>query len=415
MTQTALAGEAGTALSGRRAWTMVWALAFGQLVSWGSLYYAFAVLVLPMEQELGWSKSELNGALSLGLLAAGLAALPVGAWIDRHGGRAVMTAGSLAAALLLLAWSQVVSIELFYLLYILMGVAMASVLYEPAFAVVTQHFGKDYRRAITALTLVGGFAGTVFVPLCQLIVELQGWREALLVLAACNLLYCAAVHFFLLPPGLPRAAQDVPPAASPEAGAARARGPLRRALATRAFWGLAVCFVAYNITFTTVTFHFFPLLAERAVDTATIVATFTIFGPMQVVGRIAIFALGRHMTARRAGAFVVLGLPASILILTLAPPHFAWLATFACIYGSANGIMTIVRGTVVPELIGSEGYGTINGALTMPALLAKSLAPLAAALIWQIAGGYDAVLWTIFAVSTLSALAFWFAASGRTG
>jgi MFS family permease len=146
-------------------WVMVWTLAVAQVISWGTLFYAFSLFVVPMQASLGWSRPLLNSALSLGLLSTGVVAFPVGSWIDRHGGRGVMTLGSLAGGLLLLAWASVETPWMFYLIWMLIGVSMAGVLYEPAFAVITAAFGPDARRGITALTLVGGFASTVFMPL----------------------------------------------------------------------------------------------------------------------------------------------------------------------------------------------------------------------------------------------------------
>ena len=93
----------------------------------------------------------------------------------------------------------------------------------------------------------------------------------------------------------------------------------------------------------------------------------------------------------------------------LMSPGLPLLVAFAVIYGSANGIFTIVRGTVVPELLSRDGYGAINGALAFPATIARALAPLAAAAIWTAAGGYDAVLWVGLATAGVSALGFWFA------
>ena len=159
----------------------------------GTLYYAFSLYVAPMQADLGWSATELNGALSLGLLTWGLAAFSVGAWIDKHGGRALMTCGSLIGALALALWSQVDSLIAFYAIYALMGVAMAMLLYDPAFAVVTAAFKADARKAITAITLAGGFASTIFMPLAHLLIELFGWRDSLLMLAGVNLALGAAI------------------------------------------------------------------------------------------------------------------------------------------------------------------------------------------------------------------------------
>src|SRR5437867_4477623 len=180
-------------------WVMVWTMAVAQVISWGTLFYAFSLFVVPMQESLGWSRPLLNGTLSLGLLSTGLVAFPVGAWIDRHGGRSVMTLGSLAGGLLLLAWARVDTPWAFYLIWVLIGITMAGVLYEPAFAVITAVFGPDARRGITALTLVGGFASTVFMPLTQLLIRAIGWRQTLLVLGGLNLAVCLPLHALWVP------------------------------------------------------------------------------------------------------------------------------------------------------------------------------------------------------------------------
>ncbi|MBM3557557.1 MAG: MFS transporter, partial [Alphaproteobacteria bacterium] len=108
-----------TSFSGQSAggWPLVGALAFGQLVSWGALRYAFTLFVAPMEAELGWSREALNGALSAGLVASALAAYPAGRWIDRFGGRGIMTTGTLLGALMLLAWSRVGDLAVFFAIW----------------------------------------------------------------------------------------------------------------------------------------------------------------------------------------------------------------------------------------------------------------------------------------------------------
>ena len=206
----------------RRGWILVWTLAAGQLISWGTLYYSFSLFVLPMETDLGWSKAELNGALSLGLLIAGAAALPAGAWIDRYGGRAIMSLGSVAAGLLLLAWSQVSDIWAFYLIWAALGVVHSATLYSPAFAVLTANLGPSFRRGITYLTIVGGLASTAFIPLTQILIEVFGWRNALIALAIGNLPICAVMHWLVLKGTTAQAVAQKP----------ADKEPLRRAMAT---------------------------------------------------------------------------------------------------------------------------------------------------------------------------------------
>src|SRR5215207_1469173 len=170
-------------------WALVGALGLTATVSYGILSYGFAVFVTPMGTELGWSKTEITGAFSLAQLVAGAIAIPIGRWVDRHGTRALMTAGSALAALLLVAWSGVQSLPAFYALWAAMGAVMAAVLYEPAFAVIATWFRRGRGRALTLLTFLGGFASVIFVPLATLLVAGQGWRTALLWLAT----ICAAL------------------------------------------------------------------------------------------------------------------------------------------------------------------------------------------------------------------------------
>jgi MFS family permease len=411
MTTLAFIGPADGAPISRAGWTLVWTLSVGQLISWGTLYYAFAVYALPMEQELGWSKAELNGALSLGLLVNGLFALPVGAWIDRHGGRWIMLAGSLAGGALLLLWSATTGLFAFYAVWAALGVVLSAVLYEPAFAVLTANLGPHYRRAITVMTLLGGLASTVFIPLTQLLIEWLGWRHSLVVLAAFNLIVCAGIHAVFLKgtrPGLAPMITPVPGAIQMPA----ARSPLGRALRTPSFWGMLIGFAGYGFAFSALTFHLIPLLAERGMETGTIVLLMALIGPMQVCGRLLLLAGGPRLTARMIGRVTVVMQPVAVLVLVLAPPTVPWVALFAALYGMSNGMLTIVRGTIVPEVLGSEGYATINGAIAFPVTILKAAAPVAAAALWAAGSGYDFVLWCLFVVYCVTTVALW-AATGR--
>ncbi len=383
----------------RDGWLLVFGVAAAQVVSWGSVYYSFSLFVVPMERELGWSRPELNAALSIGLLTAAVAAYPVGACIDRYGGRGVMTLGSTLAVVLLAAWSRTETLACLYALWIGLGIALAATLYEPAFAVMTRRFPDDYRTRITAVTLIGGFASTVFIPLTQLFIAMLGWRHALVALALCNLAVCMPVHALLLNDSRRGAAVGA-------SSSAENRLAVRRALRHPVFWGLAVCFTAYYAAFGAMTFHVIPLLVERGVPMSVIVGAIAVIGPAQVAGRIALFALHSRLSIAGAGVLAMIGFPLSVLVLIIFDASIAALFAFALIYGAANGIITIVRGTAVPEFMWREAYGAINGALTLPGNVAKALAPFGAAALWSAAGGYGVVLWVIFGSGAAAAAVF---------
>lgn len=168
---------------GRRyyGWVVVLTLSLTELTSWGVLYYGFAVIMPAMEAER--SRVTLTGGFSLALLLSGITAVPVGRWLDRHGPRLLMTVGSIAATLLLVAWSQVQSITGFYLVWAGMGFAFATVLYEPTFAAVATWFSRDRSKALVVLTFFAGLASLAFIPLTARLVAVWGWRTALLQLA----------------------------------------------------------------------------------------------------------------------------------------------------------------------------------------------------------------------------------------
>src|SRR5262245_17531962 len=98
-----------------------------------------------MRAELGWSNALLGGAFSLALVVAALFSIPVGRRIERHGPRGVMSAGSLAASAALFAWSTVAHPFAFLATAVLLGLAMAAVLYEAAFAAIVLGLGRGRR------------------------------------------------------------------------------------------------------------------------------------------------------------------------------------------------------------------------------------------------------------------------------
>ncbi|WP_274628092.1 MFS transporter [Arvimicrobium flavum] len=384
------------------------ALGAAQLCSWGTLFYGFPLIAEAMRAELGWSKATLYGAATLGMLLAGLAAYPVGAAIDRGHGRILMSGASVLAGLLLVAWSQVDGLVSFYAVLAVLGCMQAATLYEPAFAVVARRVGAaNARRGITALTLWGGFASTVFIPIIQFLIETQGWRGALLAMAAVNVIVCGGLNFLAIdqPRDVPvRAAEPGEPL--PVAGRAAVAAAMRRP----SFWGLMLAFVSYAFAFSSLTYHFFPLLLERGLDSTGAVAVLTVIGPAQVAGRFLIGAFAPDAPLRWLGSAIVVVFPFAVIGFALAPPDVLVIAAVAVFYGAANGMITIVRGMAVPEMVSRDGYGAINGSLVAPMNVMTALAPLGAALLWQASGGYGAVLGAIFAGSLTLCAGFWFAA-----
>jgi MFS family permease len=355
-----------------------------------------------MEAEFGWSRADISGAVTAGLLTAGLAAIPVGRFVDRHGSHGVMTVGAALAVLALLAWSVVPgSLALFYALWIGIGAVQAMAFSEPAYAALTAN-SRDPRRAVVYSTFLTGLTTTMFLPLTAFLVESIGWRSTLLAFAALQLVPAVTVAILL------RGARGS------LAGSGEASGrALRRAMRRRAFWGLALTFCAHAFTMIGLGFHMLPLLQEFGLPLASAVLVIALQGPCQVLARGVLFVFGRFADIRPIGMVAVALQPLALLLLALAPPSLPVLLLFMVLFGAGSGLMTILRVSGVAEILGREGFGEISGAITTAAVLPRTAAPLALALVWEWGGGYGPVPWMVFGITTLGALGFWMAALDR--
>jgi MFS family permease len=386
-------------------WWMVAALSVTEMVSWGILFYAFAVFLRPVEEALGASRAQVSGAFSLGLLLAGCAALPAGRWVDRHGARGLMTLGSCAAALLLFAWSRVESLAGLYAVQAGLGLAMAALLYEPAFAAVANWFFRFRGRALLIVTLMGGLASFVFLPVTERLVSTLGWREALRILALVMAGVTLPLHFFVLrrrpadlglrPDG--DAGEPRPGLAGHEASGV----PLGEALRSRPFRWLAAAMMLSVAATSTVAVHLLSYLAERGLPGALAASAAGAIGLMQLPGRV-LFAPASERAPQGWATAGVFLLQAAGLALLLAVPGMAGIVLFVVVFGMGQGMSTLVRASKVAEIFGLAAYGGISGALALCTTVARTLAPLGAALLHDSRGSYQPVFW-LLAIGALGA------------
>lgn len=374
------------------------ALAAGQLLCWAALYYTFSSLVLPMQRALGWSKPQMMGAFTAGLAVWGATTYAAGAAIDHGRGRAVMTLGAALAGVGFLVWSQVESLPWLYVAWLLLGAAMAMTLYEPAFNVLTKRFPLRYREGITTLTLVGGFASTLSFPAVAWLIRALEWRGALAAIGAVLLLGVAPLHAWALKGTL---TTDTP--AQPHDRADDAT--LHEALREPSFWLLTATFTLYSFSAAALWAHIMPAFAAKGLSEASALAVVVWFGPAQVAGRFAFLAFGRWVSIRALGLVVLAGLPLSLAIFALADGTLA-LLLFALLFGLANGLVTIVRGNLVPEYFGREHVGRISGAMSAIALLSRAAAPLLTAWLLLALPGYRELLLGLAGLGVVAVLAY---------
>lgn len=378
---------------------LILGLSLAQLITWGSVFYTFALLIGPIEQALGINRAQSSVAFSLALLAEGFCAYAIGRWIDRGHERLVMTLGSLLAGSCLLLHGFVTSLFGFYAVWTALGVAMSATLYTPVFAVVTRRYPSDFRRAIITMTFLGGLASTVFIPLTAWLISALGWRGALWSLASLQFLVCLPLHFWLL--------RDAP--RSVGSGTATKTPAALRGLMTGApFLLVGVFIVLFMAATAALPAHLVSLLRERGMAESWSIAVPASIGVLQVLGRLLLFFFESRFDLHQANRLIPALIPVGLVALLLAPllgtgsAALAMVLLFVVLYGAGNGMLTIVKGTAIAQYVSREHVASLNGALGIPLALARAAAPLVMGLLWRPDVGYRYGLWLLLVMCVVA-------------
>jgi len=386
----------------------VW-LSAAQLITWGSVFYTFSLLMGPVERELGLTRAEASLGFSLALLADGLMAYPIGRWIDQGHERRIMTWGSAWVGACLLAHSFVDSLGSFYLVWIGLGLGMSATLYAPVFAVVTRRFPNDFRRAIIIMTFLGGLASTVFIPLSSWLIQSMGWRNALWILALFQWLLCLPLHAWFLrgavqPTGNAALLKD-----SQNQSIAATNASVRAHLKSAPFWLLAGFMLMTAIVSSALPAHMVSLLEEAHLSPAWVIAIPASIGVIQVLGRLLLFLFEKHLDVHAANKWIPCLVPLGLVFLVtggLAP----WAALlFVGFYGLGNGLNTIVKGTAMAQYVSREHVGQLNGLLGLPLAMGRAVAPWALGLMWTPETGYTSGLRWLLVVGLIGVGCLWWA------
>ena len=374
-------------------------LSAAQLMSWGTLFYAFSLLLEHFERDLRLSRVDASLAFSLALLVEGVLAFWVGRLIDSGRGRAVMSAGSALGATAFFTLASAQNAWQLYAAWVVAGAAMAGCLYQPAFSILIRRYPEDYRRAIITLTFLGGLASTVFIPLVAWLIATLGWRHAVIVLGALHLGMGLPIHLYWLR-GEPRATAHHTTTASKKLIEFTRHFP---------FWGLAAFFVLFSGITTAMGAHLVSILRERQLPEAWVIAIPASIGALQVAGRLLLFFAEKHLDVHKANRWIPTLLPAALFVLALGLQS-PWVAIFyALLYGMANGMITIVKATAMATYVSRERAASLNGLLGTPTAIARALAPSAIAALWAVSGSYILGLSILCSLGVLATIAFWMA------
>lgn len=375
-------------------------LGLTQIIGYGTLYYSFSILAPDMARDFGWSVDWVFGLLSASLFVSGLVAPFAGRLMDRFGAGRVMTLGSLAAALSLVICAVAPHRGVFIAGLLLTELSSNLVQYGAAFALLVEIRPREAKRSITYLTLIAGFASTIFWPVTTVLHAHLSWQQVYLVFAALNLVLCLPLHAWLSLYG--RGGRRADESASGSAQVVT--GLLPAAYRQQGFALMLIGMGLLSFVNTALLFHMVPVLTGLGLGgTAVLVAT--LFGPAQVLSRFTNMIFGKNLGALQLAVLTAVFAPLGILVLTLTYPFVPGAMLFAIVFGFGSGLSSIVFGTLPLALFGSEGYGARQGQLTLVRLAASALSPFGLAVILERTGP-DMVLWSLIGLGLVALMFF---------
>lgn len=358
------------------------ALGITVTVGYGTVYYAYAILLPYMAKDLGLRLSHIFGILSLGIFVGGLV-LPVwGHIVDRFGGKWLMTFGALLSGLALIPLAYVNnSIELFFAIAIA-EIFGLSILYNVAFPSVTRlKLSVSPQHSISVITLFGGVASTIFWPATLALYEHMGWANTWLVWGAVLILVCAPLNFY----ALNRPEHDAKSNAKKQPLPYPLVAEKQRKLA---LFGMVASFMMSGYIMGALMTLWVTNLQDLG-HTATMAAIAgAVIGPFKTVGRFAEMLISKNLYPLIT-YFASIGLMLSGLTAVLILGVTVWgVILGAALYGMGDGIKTIAKGTLPLALFGGEGYGKLLGWVSMAIGLFNASAPFVFAWITESISGW---------------------------
>lgn len=346
----------------------IWALGITQIIGYGTLYYSFSILAPTIATEFGVAIEWIYGCISLALLAGGLISPYAGGLADRHGAGRVMSLGSVGAATALVVCALAGNTIAFLAGMVLVELSSAFVLYSTAFAFLAQTTGPHAQRSITYLTLIAGFASTIFWPLTSTMLGVMDWHQVYLVFAGLNLLVCLPLHLCL------SRFSRMAVARMPQQGdTATAEAGIDQGFV---FALLVLGFSLAGFVSAATLFHIVPMLGTLGLGTAGVLVA-SLLGPAQVASRLINMAFGKELPATILAVVSATLMPLALTVLAVTAPSMAGAMVFAVVFGMGTGLFSIVSGTLPLALFGKSGFGRRLGWISLGRLGLSAIAPFA--------------------------------------
>lgn len=390
-------------------WWIVLACFFIGLYVSSIIFFGFTAFIEPIVREFGWSYAQVSFASSLRGLEMGLFAPFLGFLVDRWGSRRLMFFGVITVGLGLILLSLTHTLFMFYVAFLFLSFGAGGCTSIVTMSVIANWFYKNAGKALGFMASGFGASG-LFIPLIVWLIEVYGWRTALVLLGvgmwAVGIPLTAIIRnrpepYGYLPDGLP-----LPPDGRPLPEKVEIPLTLGEALKDRSFLYLTSAEFFRFMIVTAVVTHVMPYLGsiglsrQAAGFTAAGIPLFSIFG------RIGFGWLGDIYDKRKIMVltFFLMGLG---LITFCYVRHFWALILFLLLFPPSFGGAMVLRVSMLREYYGREAFGKLLGIIMGAASLGGIIGPPLAGWVFDAGNDYRPVWWAFTAGVTAAILMVW--------
>jgi len=380
-------------------WWIVLATNLICLLGFGTWLYSFGVFFKPMMNEFGWTRAMTSGAASLRSIEGGVAGPVVGWAVDKYGARRVIIFGGIVSGLGFALMPFVDSLLGFYLAYgIIVSIGMSAMLYLPAFTVIAKWFKRKLSRALAVLAVGAGLGGLVCAPAATLVIQRFGWRTAFLGMGI--LMWMVVIPLAMVVRERPED-MGLRPDGDPPEGAPGARGSdgiaragdsadytLKQALASSAFWVIALTFFFSSLSHSVVFVHAIPALTDAGISAELAAFSVGLLTVVSIAGRLSFGYLGDFVDKRYLFLIGYTLQGAGVLILMIAR-EMTTVYLFVAVFGVGFGSTVPLLASIRADYFGRAALGKIQGFMSPVTMIAGATGPVSAGYLFDTTGSYE--------------------------
>jgi len=392
-------------------WIVV-ATFFCLFITSGCGYFAFSLFVKPLQGDLGWGRGDITIAWTIYLLISGTTSPFVGRLISRYPARWVIATGAIITGLGFIWLSLISQLWAFYLAYAIIGVGMATTGHVPSSTIVSNWFQKRRGTAVGIMSAGIGAGGFALSPLIGgFLIPNLGWRIAYLAMAILAMVLVIPLATLVIksrpadkglyPDGEPAPAM----ADSTENQLSDTKGlTLKTAIATAAFWLIAISFLVGNFSQTGILQTQVPHLADIGFPVALAAGALGAVGFGSTIGKFVFGWLCDRISPKYAWSIGLTLQAGSLLILMsvkpITPLAIIWL--YAVLMGLSAGAWLPTMSLLVSTSFGLRAYGTIFGATSFFQSIGVATGPLMMGYMFDIMGDYRLAYIIILALHAIA-------------